>query len=256
MELARLRQIVESIAAGDRSHSEILCERADACTLRTNLPDGSTLIVKLWARPSWRGKLRRASGTSPSQREWAAICRLHAAGLPVPQPIARVTLSRVAGGYTEAQLTGDLGELTPVMAYAKALRASARNDELDALEDEIIEVTALMIQAGVLDTDHSVVNLMVTSARRLVRIDFEIARVVRFPRLHSALLGGMIGRLVASYVFTHQPDVDLARRFAERLLDRTRPGIGAIRHARLSVGRALARQEREMGLVTAFSMPG
>jgi hypothetical protein len=199
--------------------------------------------------------MRRVSLTGPARRECAVARRLYRAGLPVPQPIAHLVLTGNAGRFTEAHLTSDLGHLTPVMSYAKGLRDSSRNDDLITLEDEIIGVTQSMIRLGVLDIDHSVVNLMVTPAGRLVRIDFEAARVVRFPSLHPGLLGGMIGRLVASYVFTHQPNVERVERFASRLLQRTRPSARALRRARSVIDQALARQRREIGLSTSFSLP-
>lgn len=149
----------------------------------------------------------------------------------------------------------DLGELTTAQDRVKALIAAGNMAAVDDLEDRIVNLTCEMVAAGVVDSDHSMLNLMVTPAERLVRIDFELARCVRHPSRHPRQLGRMVGRLIASYAFTLQPDVRRAESLAVRLAERLSLSARALREVHDTLAGAMERQRRNQGIETTVRLP-
>lgn len=250
-----LRALAEA-AADATAEREVLRARPDALTLRVSLAEATgSVIVKLWRRPGWRGLLRRATGTGSLDREWRVLNRLHDRGLRVPRPLARVHFERPRDDYTDAVVVEDLGRCEMAIDRLDRLVQEGQDAERVALEDQVIAMTGALLEAGVVDADHHLVNLLILPTGELGRIDFEIATLVRAPALFPGRYAEMLGALVSSYVFAVQPRVELADDFTARLVEHVRPPAGVLRGAGVRIERAL-RSQREGGGPETRWVPG
>ncbi len=97
-----LRAAVERQVAGEREAGErtaVLRRHHRRRLVRLEFPSPGeaghrTVIVKHFgsAAGSLRARIKHWLGLSPARREWRALRRLRAAGVPVPEPLARATL--------------------------------------------------------------------------------------------------------------------------------------------------------------------
>ena len=239
-----------------RADIKVLRERgSDVLIARTPGPDGKPVIVKLWNRRGWRGLLRRLSGTTIARREWDALQHLRKDGLGVPEPLACFTLRHPEAFHTEVLIEEDLGVCGDVTETFKQLRREKRTEEIAAFEEHLLRSTEVMLQRGMLDTDHRLPNFVVRPDGRPVRLDFELARPVRHPRRDEKQLGRMIGTFLGSYLFAVQPDTAAARQFAERLQARLKLTPNTLAIARARVDDMMARQLREISMDTRMDWP-
>ena len=134
---------------------------------RVPLPDGRSLFVKHYlasdrhvVRDAWKERL----GLATAQREWRALVRLRAAGLPVPAPLAHV---RVASGEHVVVMEWiDAAPLATALADAKQ-----RRPLLAALGALVRKLHA----AGWVHRDLHRENVLVAD-EQLVLIDLQAAR--------------------------------------------------------------------------------
>lgn len=239
-----------------RARMTVLRERgSDVLIARTTAPDGRAVIVKLWNRRGLRGFLRRLSGTTIARREWDALTRLRKDDLGVPEPIACFTLRHRGARHTEVLIEEDLGVCRDATEEYKAMLRAGRYDEAAVFEEALLRGTEVMLARGLLDTDHRLPNFVVRPDGRPVRLDFELARRVRDPHRHPAVLGRMIGTFLGSYLFAVQPDVGRARAFAARLQERIRLSPAALAVVRARVEEMTARQKQEIGMDTRMEWP-
>jgi hypothetical protein len=240
------------MVSGEFPH-EKLKEESDALTLRLHLPADDSVIVKLWQRPGARGVLRRLTRTDPASREHHALERLHRSGIPVPLPlgISRIEIDGLP--FTDAFFLQDLGPCQTALHHLQLLIRAGHERAVAGFLDEVVELTAAVVEARVIDTDHHLNNMVVTAEGRLVRLDTELARAYRSPP--AGPYGEMLGRLVGSLVFAVQPEVERAIGFAESLTRRLEPGDAVLRAASAQVERMLAGQRRHRGLDTQVALP-
>ncbi len=112
-----------------------------------------------------------------------------------------------------------------------------------------------MIENGVLDPDHSLMNFVVTPGSHVVRLDLELARCVRWVNVRPALEALMLGRLIATHAFVVQPDVERTTRFAGRLVGAVTPLRSALPRITREIGRLLEKQRRDEGIDTRVCLP-
>ncbi|HEV8607737.1 MAG TPA: lipopolysaccharide kinase InaA family protein [Tepidisphaeraceae bacterium] len=229
-----------------------LLKRERALVARVRVDDGGSVIAKLWCSPGIRALLRRKTRTSNCHAEWKVMNFLHEVGASVPRPLGHCVL--VSGPYTEGLLIEDLGECVPGLSHVKTLLRAGREAEHERFIDRIIEMTELMVRHGVIDPDHGLHNILVCSDGRPVRIDFEVARVVRGPIGQRSIYGEMIGRLLTSYVFAAQPDTSRIEKFAKRLEKRLNPPAAVLQRAAKYVQEQLAKQSATMGVHTQVQL--
>jgi hypothetical protein len=228
---------------------DLIRERgADVRIARALGPGGEAVVVKLWNRRGLRGLLRRWSGTSPAQREWTALCRLGAADLEVPRPLACFSGLGSGAAHTDALVTGDLGVCGDAVEQVKSLIRSGDRAAEVAFVETLVEVTRTMVNLGYLDIDHRLPNFVVAPSGRPVRLDFELNLWRPWPRLWTRDYGLMLGTLVGSYVFAVQPDQERVKAFARRLRQRLDPPLAVLRLAEGRVEGMLRQQEAEIGL--------
>ena len=239
-----------------RLELQVLRERGqDVLIARVPGPEGQPVIVKLWNRRGLRGWLRRISGTTIARREWDALQRLGKDDLGVPRGLACFTLRHPEARHTEVLIEEDLGACRDATEEYKAMLREGRAAEAAAFEEHLLRSTEVLLQRGLLDTDHRLPNFVVRPDGRPVRLDFELARRVRDPLRHPEPLGRMIGTFLGSYLFAVQPDVARARSFAERLQARLQLPAPVLALARRRVEEMTDRQRREIGMDTRMDWP-
>jgi len=93
----QIRSRVEAwVAGGSTVMSECLHESPRRSLHRLDETATASVVLKIHHAPAGRHRLREAIkagiGYSPIAREWRALTKLHAAGVPVPEPLARGVL--------------------------------------------------------------------------------------------------------------------------------------------------------------------
>lgn len=242
-----LRQIVEAVATGT-AESECLKERRDSRVVRTQSNDKRSIIVKLWCRPGWRGTVRQLMRTSVAHREWRAMRRLRRFGVRTPEPLAMFQLRSPEIPFSDAVCIEDLGKCAVAMDHLKILIREHGGESVEAFDMAIIHMTRQMVQAGVIDPDHGLHNIVVPPTGEPTRLDLETARILPCAGLAPRGYGAMLGRTMATYAFSVQPDLARAEAFARRLVAACRPGSRAIKSAVEFVDRAMKEQLNTKGI--------
>lgn len=242
------REITADISAGRRDVDVLRDKRSSLLTVRATVSDSESVIVKLWDRQGLKDIVRGWCGVNGAQREWRAMSLLYERGVSVPRPVQCVPVSGDGVAHTDAIIIEDLGRCLRVGDELAGMIESRRFEEVIRIENGLIEITRDMIRAGVLDLDHSATNFVLTPEGRVVRLDLEFARCFGYVGLHTGLYGRMLGRLIGTFTFAVQPDLDRAVLFAQRLAEAVDPPRGVLLRAKKYVDDMLAQQLRECGL--------
>ena len=230
---------------------QLLLKRKRALVARVKTGDGKTVIAKLWCSPGIRALIRRKTRTSNCHNEWKALSVLSMAGASVPRPIGHCEL--LSGQYTEGLLIEDLGECILGLSRAKSLLREGREREHEQFIDWLLELTQLMLRHGVIDPDHGLHNVLVKSDGQAVRIDFEVARVTSAIGRQAAY-GQMLGRLLTSYIFAAQPDLERIHWFAQRIQKSLKPEAAVLRVAARYVQEQMDKQRATMNVDTQVKL--
>lgn len=190
----------------------------------TGLTEPSTIIVKTWAigRGSALSRIKRQLfvDARACEKEYQIARHLEnvAPGLKVPRAIARFHRMSVLGEHCEVLLTEDLGSCDTLLAF---INSNAGDEGIRLqVEDFIVDSSrALLLDARVIDEDHSAVNMVRSaSAGDFHRIDFEVAEPWDRCLSPARAIGGMLARLTVSYAFACQPEVKPVERLVGRLV--------------------------------------
>ena len=250
-----INELARSISTGEAPAEVLRHKRADVLVVRAPLLQYGSVIVKLWHRGGVKEYARRWLGRNEPWREARALERLNAMGVAVPKLIGRVRLTGSKVRHTHAIIVEDLGPCTRLVEHVGELAAAGNWDQLTPLESGVIAITAGMIEAGVLDLDHSLNNMLVPPTGVIARVDLEFAvrctAATRRPRLY----GTMLGRLIGTYTFAVQPRLDRVSDFSERLYDRVSPPKAVRRHARRYVAKMMAKQRQVHGIDCRPDLP-
>jgi hypothetical protein len=229
--------------------------KSSGTVVRLEPPFASPVVLKLWLHHGLKAQLRRASRTDPVSREVRMLRRMESLNVPVPKVLGSRWLSARECGYTGAILLEDLGDCVTAVEKIKTLCQEKNYDALERLEASILEITKKIVSGGLLDTDHSLVNMVVSPNGSLYRLDVEFAVRVRFPNLFSGWYGGMLGRLLSSHAFAVQPDAALTYRFAEALVEMLKPGHRVLALTKVRVEHEMEKQAKSIGLTTKVELP-
>jgi tRNA A-37 threonylcarbamoyl transferase component Bud32 len=233
--------------------SQKLKERNDASTLRVQIESDSTVIMKLWKRPGIAGHLRRATGTDPGGRESRALARLLEAGIAVPAPLGTASFVLAESEFTDALFLEDLGSCETAFEHLKSLIRMGEEARVERFLGEVVEMTAAIVERDIIDTDHSLNNLVVTARGELVRLDTEVAR--QLSGRPARPYGSMLGRLIGTFIFAVQPDLERVGPFARALVERLDPEPAVLLEASAQVARMLEGQRCNRSLDTRVTLP-
>lgn len=246
--IAELRQ--------DFDKAEVVYRSTDRILLRWHgQSSGRSTIVKLWSRPDLKGRIRRVLHLAACDHERRSMLRLLKIGMAVPYPFATGRLAPPLAGYTDVLFMEDLGPCESATEYFKRLITEGREADARRFEDAMIQMTEQIVMAGMLDYDHGFVNTVVQVSGRAVRLDFEFARWVGWPRLFTSLYGRMLGHVILLHAFAVQPDTERSRHFAARLRERLRPSPRVLARVSGYVQKWLGDQRDRRGIDTRLSLP-
>lgn len=249
-------QILESL----RTHFEtstVLSRVGNRIVIRWLQADrpGSTVIVKMWSRPDIAGRLRQLLRIAPSAIEYRNLARFSQSGIAVPRPLGWCPVKPNISGFTDALFMQDLGECEPATEYLQQLIRAGKRQKAHEFEDVLIDMAARIVNAGMLDVDHGLSNVVVEKSGRVVRLDLELGRVVIWPRIFPKIYGEMLGRLVGLHAFAVQPDVDCSTQFARRMWDRLRPPRRVLSIASKYARSMMREQLDTTGIDTRLALP-
>lgn len=218
----RLEPLLRALA-GEPGRLELLREKPGRRRLlRAELAGGEACFVKQFPRGrGLRAFAKRLLGQSPPQREWRALCRLHARGVAVPRPLARIALPDGGCALVTAWV-----EARP-LAEALSAAGAERRALLRALGDALRRLHA----AGWVHRDLHRENVVAT-ARGPLLVDLQLALPLRGWRWRRRDLGEL----------DHSLEGVLSRADRVRLraaaLGLSRPFAAAARATLRDVGRA------------------
>ena len=141
-------------------------------------PDGEQWVLRRFRRGGivrhvierhylWLGEARTRGFA-----EWRMLARLHAAGLPVPRPVA-ARYRRVAGLTYTAEL------ITQRLPENRTLRELYTDDEVPAeIWPRVGAVVRRMHEAGAYHPDLNAGNLLVTADHQVFIVDFDQGRLL------------------------------------------------------------------------------
>jgi hypothetical protein len=213
-----------------------------------------SIVIKLWARTGAKGWIRRLARRAPADIEWRNLLRFSRIGIVVPTPLGRSYITPPISGYTEALCLEDLGDCQLSTDYLKGLLEAKSEDEAQHFESTLIDMTGRIIDAGIIDVDHSLANVLVRASGQVIRLDLELARRVYLPHLFATKFGEMIGRLVGMHAFAVQPDTARTERFYDLLCKRLRPSQRVLNVARKYANNMLIQQRRQFGIDTRLEL--
>jgi len=253
---ALARELASGVKGSGEPPHKILQSRHDCIVIRSAPRNGQTMIIKLWKRPGLRGVLRRVTQTGNIDREWKTLKHLSQLGFRVPDAIARFHFDTPVNGYTDAIVMQDFGVGTGGTEHLTWLLAQNAQNERIKFEDNVIKLTKSILNAGVLDLDHHLVNVLVTPSLDVVRLDFEIATIAHFPSLHRSKRASMIANLMTSYIVAANADgKGTANAFALKLATQLNLSAHVLRRAKIILRKNLEAQQKSSGLDLQWTPP-
>jgi len=252
---AQMKGCLEALRATFEG-AEVIYRRENRIVIRWRpAAGGAPIIIKMWSRPGLGGRLRRFLRITSGNYEWRALRRLRRVNMSVPLALGFCTVVPDIAGYTDALFTADLGECQSATCYLKRLIRFSHEDEVYRLENVLIQMTEQLLDAGMLDVDHGLVNTVVQPSGKPVRLDFELARLVIWPQLFTKMYGQMLGRLILLHAFAVQPDNRRTTRFAQRLRERLRPPRKVLERTSNYVREYTREQFKNTGIDTHVILP-
>lgn len=258
IEIPMQRGQLESFLVAGAPGMTTLRKREDALVGRvaiSGVDAPPTAVLKLWARPGMSGMIRRITRTGSALREFRTLKRLHSLGVSVPRPYGCARISITGNSYTDAVLIEDLGECRTLLAVVSELARTGAATQRVQIETAFIDLTMSLLKASIVDPDHGLINTVVCGGARLVRLDFELAQRVVFPKLHRRLYGRMLGRILSSYTFAVQPRTEMVSEFAERLVAALKPPRRVLQQASTFLNHKLDVQAKRQGLKIEVTLP-
>ena len=244
--------VAYAVACGEVAGEDLKERDGDCRVIRLNESGEDAVIIKLWNRPGWRGRIRRFTRTTPGKKEFRALSLLQRIGIKAPIPLA---LNDLKGApFTEALFQEDLGRCIIGVMHIKNLIASGQDKDLEVFLNGVVGITEKMVNARMFDVDHTFVNIVATPAGRPARLDMELAVQTRWG-VPTRMYGKMLGKLIASHAYAVQPDVMRTTQFAEQLVDALHPTWPVLKVAGQTVEMSMAQQYKTSGIETQVYLP-
>lgn len=241
---------------GSFGDANVINQRENRIVIRWRWAEtGDSIIIKMWSRPDLIGSLRRLLRVAACNHEWRNLVRMSDFGIAVPRPLGFCRVAPSIAGYTDVLFMEDLGKCKSATEHLKQLIQAGQEQQALSFENVQIEMTAQMLEAGMLDVDHGMHNIVVQPSGRPVKLDVELGRQVIWPRLFPAMYGRMLGRMIGMHAFAVQPDVGRMTRFAERLCERLKPSPRILKRAGIHAREMMQKQLQKTGIDTRLILP-
>lgn len=236
--------------------AEVISKRENRIVIRCpSILEGKAVVIKMWSLSGVSGKFRRLLHISPGNYEWRNLTRLYKFGISVPRPLGFCRVEPEIDGYTDALFMEDLGPCELATEHLKRLIVTGQESQALVFENAQIEMTSKILNAGMLDVDHGIHNIVVQSSGRPVKLDVELGRRVIWPRLFPSMYGQMLGRMLGMHAFAVQPDMDRMTRFAGRLRESLNPPQKALKRGGVRAREMMQKQFQDTGIDTRLILP-
>jgi hypothetical protein len=243
-----VENLVRQYCSDNIDNWEVLMVNDGKVICRFPWTDGKTYILKLWSTQGWQAKFKQWIGNSAVDRELNILRHLAATEIRVPVPVGWKWMSLPGIEYSQATVLEDLGPVVRVLETYKAYRETGDEAAAWDLEEQMINITAGLLENNVVDADHGMVNTIVTANKEVVRLDFEVASIVKNPLAPTKELVEMLRRIMITSAYAMQPDVDRLTSFGQRLLERVPFPITVVKQAHALVNQKMAEQRDQIGL--------
>lgn len=247
---------------GPPGFGEVLRLRRKRRVIRVTLPDGGTVVAKLWLRRRFPVVAYQVGYRwTTAYREWRIPNLLERSGVQASHATAYFAFTTASGHFGDMVLMKDFGNVRTLAAEVHKRLMCGDESGMEGLEVQLVEYLKKFLSAGFIDADGGILNFrMVPDQRNTlcpVRMDFEHCTKLpsRIAKLAARPYGSMLAKLVSSYTFLVQPRLDLANRFAERLVVELGPPARVVRRARRVLVGDLERQRQRVGLGADVQFP-
>ena len=234
---------------------EVVSQRDWRRVIRRSWKQDRSVIIKLWARPDFKGIIRRILHISSANYEWRNLQILYGLGVRVPKPIGFANIGRNPSRHTDLLIMEDLGDCQESITYMKSCVQEGDEEGIKKLEASLIDMTVLMVHGRLLAYDHSLINIVVTSSGEVVRLDLEQARKVQFLKMHTDLYARMLSTFIASYIYAVQPDTGRVYNFIEKLFAELKPPTSVLQTTQKYIDSKLSNQEKQTGINIRITLP-
>lgn len=249
----KMTEILESILF-KKEPLEILGQK-NRFVVRYKLNNNDSIIVKLWPRKGIFGDIkffiRYIFHMTAVQREWKALCELDKIQIAVPKPLGLLKLQN--RDYRYAVFTEDIGDHEHALDYIKGLITKGKEQEVQKFEDNIIQMTEQLIRTGYVDTDYSLINMLVSGNGALIKTDLEYLKRKRTNFFKTQIYSEMLRRLIGSYTYAVQPDTERAERFYIKIKNRIAFTEQTLSMTKIKVNKMLKLQFMDSGIDTKLN---
>jgi len=250
-----MRSLVRSFINGESPDAKLIRSKGGKSVWRVRIESESTVIAKLWQSRGRSYRVRRLTRTTNARYEYCNLHRLQQHDSPAPSPFGYCYMDVNGREIVEAVFVEDLGPCITGTEFIRRLLDNDNRASLRAFNDAIVHITVSLIRAGIVDTDHSVINIVVPERGMPVRVDLETARWTLSPRLSPRRYSHMLGRLIGTYVFAVQPQLELVGGFCKQLNGALRPTRHVKRRADAIVTKMLDDQRIAFGIDSRIVLP-
>lgn len=241
--LTHLRQVFEN--------ANVISQRENRIVIRSHCTDTSeSIIIKMWSRPDLNGSVRRLLQIAACNHEWRNLTRMSLTGIAVPRPLGFSQVAPTIAGYTDVLFMEDMGTCESATDHLKRLIQAKQEQQAVIFEDAQIQMTVQLLDAGILDIDHGMHNIVVSPSGKVIKLDVELARYVVWPRLFPAMYGQMLGRMIGMHAFAVQPEMSRTTHFADRLRANLQPPLDILKRAGIYARVMMQNQLKKTGIDT------
>jgi len=181
-----------------------------------DMPEGRGIYVKRYKFPALRRRILHALWPTQPIREWQRALALRRAGIPTPEPLAagvRTRCGMPVEGFFISREVPDAETLRECIHCRPELRAE--------LLEELVGLTARLLEAGFSHSDYHVANLLVQPAappgQRIQILDLHSARRARTGWRSLAQTVGRLMRSMLHHGVSRRERLAFSRGLLERL---------------------------------------
>lgn len=214
----------------------------------------TSYFLKIWQSSGLKERIKNFIRIDRSNYEYRNINYLRSKGVIAPEVFyfARIREKELT---TNVLVTEYISTNLPVFLYIENNCSSRSFDAIIIFTEKILTLTEEILNAGIIDLDHNLSNMLVNDKGDLVKIDLELAVKKNIFNLKSKKICRMYSSLITSYVFAVQPNLELASKFTLSLYKKFELDSHSIEVTNKLVMTALERQLREKGIDSRFDLP-
>ncbi len=211
-------------------------------------------LVKTWCGNGLKNWVRNLTRTDNSYTEYKNKQFLKKIGVPSPEIYFFGVSSSKDCNLICVQVSEFINTQRDAVQHSRELLDAENYDELRIFSEKIILLTKTLLDAGFVDPDHRMKNLMVNELGEPVKIDLEIASIMSNYRRYDQKIGRMVGTLIYSYIFAVYPHLDIAQDFSDSMIQKMNLSSRSRKYARELIDNVLAKQLAEVNIDSRITL--